>query len=159
MTGNCDVFTPVGNLADELAELSTKLTSGAGSCSCGKYAVVRTYPPVTVGTRIRPLGGSRPRYVDRSRRWAPSIYTKGYPPGMSKIMVSLPEELVQEIDKVARQRSMSRSALLAAAARREIARPNPSDIDDAIIRSEERFRTAGRLEAADLVRRDRETRR
>ena len=78
---------------------------------------------------------------------------------MSKIMVSLPEDLVYEIDEVARQRSMSRSALLAAAARREIARPNPCDVDDAIIRSEQRFRAAGRFEAADLVRRDRDGRR
>ncbi|MDA8288911.1 MAG: ribbon-helix-helix protein, CopG family [Actinomycetota bacterium] len=78
---------------------------------------------------------------------------------MSKIMVSLPEELVHEIDEVARQRSMSRSALLAAAARREIARPRPADVDDAITRSEQRFRSAGRFEAADLVRRDRDSRR
>ncbi len=49
-------------------------------------------------------------------------------------MVPLPKDLVHEIDEVARQRSMSRSALLAAAARREIARPNPCDVDDAIIR-------------------------
>jgi len=34
--------------------------------------------------------------------------------GMSKIMVSLPEEVVRDIDEVARQRSMSRSALPAA---------------------------------------------
>ncbi|MHB1582369.1 MAG: ribbon-helix-helix protein, CopG family [Acidimicrobiales bacterium] len=78
---------------------------------------------------------------------------------MSKIMVSLPEELLQEIDRVARKRSMSRSALLAAAARREIARPNPSEVDDAIIRSEQRFATAGRFEAAEQVRRDRDDRR
>ena len=58
----------------------------------------------------------------------------------------------REYDEVARRRSMSRSALLAAAARREIARPTPSDVDHAIIGSEQRFRTAGRFEAADLVR-------
>ncbi|MHB8287877.1 MAG: type II toxin-antitoxin system HicB family antitoxin [Acidimicrobiales bacterium] len=85
--------------------------------------------------------------------------TTRYTRGMSKIMVSLPEELVREIDEVARQRSMSRSALLAAAARRELTRPRPADVDDAIIRSEERFRNAGRFEAADLVRRDRGSRR
>lgn len=78
---------------------------------------------------------------------------------MSKIMVSLPEELLQEIDDEARRRSMSRSALLAAAARRELARPNPGAIDDAIRRSERRFRAAGSFEAADLVRGDRDSRR
>jgi metal-responsive CopG/Arc/MetJ family transcriptional regulator len=77
---------------------------------------------------------------------------------MSKILTSLPEELVREIDEVARRRSTDQSALLAAAARREIARPHPSDVDDAIIRSEQRFRNAGRFEAADLVRRGQDSR-
>ena len=78
---------------------------------------------------------------------------------MSKVMVSLPEELVREIDEEARRRSMSRSALLAAAARRELARPNPAAIDEAIVRSERRFRMAKSFDAADLVRWDRDSRR
>ena len=78
---------------------------------------------------------------------------------MAKIMVSLPDDLVREIDDVARRRSMSRSALIAAAARREIARPHPTDVDAAIIRSEQRFSTAGRFDAGELVRRDRDSRR
>ncbi len=78
---------------------------------------------------------------------------------MSKVMVSLPEELVHEIDEEARRRSMSRSALLAAAARRELARPTLGAIAEAISRSEQRFRNAGSFEAADLVRRDRESHR
>jgi predicted transcriptional regulator len=87
------------------------------------------------------------------------VNTNSYTYGMSKIMVSLPEELVHEIDELARKRSMSRSALLAAAARRELARPNAADIHDAIIRSEQRFRAAGLFDAKDLVRRDRDSRR
>jgi metal-responsive CopG/Arc/MetJ family transcriptional regulator len=78
---------------------------------------------------------------------------------MSKVMVSLPEELLHQIDEEARRRSMSRSALLAAAARRELARPDPGAVDEAIRRSEERFCSAGSFEAADLVRRDRDGRR
>ena len=78
---------------------------------------------------------------------------------MAKVMVSMPDELLHAIDQVARQRSMSRSALLAVAARRELARPDPADVDAAIIRSEQRFRTAGRFEGTDLVRRDRDSRR
>jgi metal-responsive CopG/Arc/MetJ family transcriptional regulator len=78
---------------------------------------------------------------------------------MSKIMVSLPEDLVQELDDEARRRSMSRSALLAAAARRELARPDPAAVDEAIRRSEQRFRSAGSFEAGDLVRGDRDSRR
>ena len=77
---------------------------------------------------------------------------------MAKVMVSLPEELVREIDREARRRSVSRSALLAAAARRELARPDPDAVSEAIARSERRFESAGAFEAADLVRRDRDSR-
>jgi hypothetical protein len=78
---------------------------------------------------------------------------------MSKVMVSLPEELVRDIDKEARRRSMSRSALLAAAARRELAQRDPEAVAEAIERSERRFRSAGVFDAAELVRQDRDNRR
>jgi metal-responsive CopG/Arc/MetJ family transcriptional regulator len=78
---------------------------------------------------------------------------------MSKVMVSLPEELIIEIDKEAHRRSISRSALLATAARRELARPDRGAVDEAVGRSERRFRAAGRFEAAELVRQDRDSRR
>jgi metal-responsive CopG/Arc/MetJ family transcriptional regulator len=78
---------------------------------------------------------------------------------MAKVMVSLPDELVRDIDEEARRRSMSRSALLAAAARRELARSEPAAVAEAIARSEQRFRAAGRFDAAELVRQDRDTRR
>lgn len=84
--------------------------------------------------------------------------THGYNIDMSKVMVSLPEELVRAIDDEARRRSTSRSALLAAAARRELARREPEAVAEAISRSERRFRTAGSFEAADLVRTVREGR-
>ncbi|MHB8319549.1 MAG: CopG family ribbon-helix-helix protein [Acidimicrobiales bacterium] len=44
---------------------------------------------------------------------------------MSKVMVSLPDNLLQQIDDEARKRSTSRSALITAAARRELARDDP----------------------------------
>jgi metal-responsive CopG/Arc/MetJ family transcriptional regulator len=78
---------------------------------------------------------------------------------MAKIMVSLPDELVREIDEEARRRSMSRSALLATAARRELARRDPAAVAEAIARSEQRFRAAGGFDAAELVRHDRDSRR
>ncbi len=77
---------------------------------------------------------------------------------MSKVMVSLPEDLVQGLDREARRRSVSRSALLAAV-RRELARPDPAAVDEAIARSERRFRGAGRFEAAEVVRQGRDGRR
>jgi hypothetical protein len=49
-------------------------------------------------------------------------------------------------------------ALLAVAARRELDRRDPVQVAEAIARSEQRFRDAGKFEAAQLVRRDRDTR-
>jgi len=77
---------------------------------------------------------------------------------MAKVMVSLPEELLRQIDREAERRSVNRSALLAAAARRELDRPDPNAVAEAIARSERRFAEAGAFEAADLVRRDRDSR-
>ncbi|MCL4446289.1 MAG: type II toxin-antitoxin system HicB family antitoxin [Actinobacteria bacterium] len=78
---------------------------------------------------------------------------------MSKVMVSLPDDLLQRIDQEARERSMSRSALIAVAARRELARRDPEAVAAAIARSEKRFQAAGSFEAAELVRADRDVRR
>jgi len=75
---------------------------------------------------------------------------------MSKVMVSFPEELLSQIDREAARRSLTRSALLALAAQREIARPDPDAVAAAIARSEGRFRSAGAFDAAELVRRDRD---
>jgi len=78
---------------------------------------------------------------------------------MSKVMVSLPDELLKEIDREARRRATSRSALLATAARSELIRRDPEAVAEAIARSEKRFRTAGTFDAADLVDQDRARRR
>jgi metal-responsive CopG/Arc/MetJ family transcriptional regulator len=78
---------------------------------------------------------------------------------MAKLMVSMPDELLAQIDAEAARRATSRSALLAAAARNELRRGDPAAVRDAIARSEERFMHAGRFDAADLIRADREARR
>lgn len=77
---------------------------------------------------------------------------------MSKVMVSLAADLLAELDAEAKRRSTSRSALIATAARRELARRDPEHVAAAIARSEQRFRDAGRFEAADVVRADRDSR-
>jgi metal-responsive CopG/Arc/MetJ family transcriptional regulator len=76
---------------------------------------------------------------------------------MSKVMVSMPQELLDRIDAEAARRATSRSALLAEAARRELSRRDSAAVSQAIARSEARFRAAGPFEAADLVRLDRDT--
>jgi metal-responsive CopG/Arc/MetJ family transcriptional regulator len=77
---------------------------------------------------------------------------------MSKVMISLPEDLLAQIDDEAERRSTSRSALLAAAARRELARRDSALVAAAIERSEQRFRESGAFEAAELVRTERDAR-
>lgn len=78
---------------------------------------------------------------------------------MSKVMVSIPENLLAEVDAEAKRRATSRSAFLAAAARRELARPDSERVSAAIARSERRFADSGTFDAADLVRADRDSRR
>lgn len=78
---------------------------------------------------------------------------------MAKVMVSLPADLLARLDEEALRRSVSRSALLAAAARRELSRRDPEAVAAAIARSEARFRSAGAFDAARLVRADRDARR
>ncbi|MBA3409889.1 MAG: ribbon-helix-helix protein, CopG family [Geodermatophilaceae bacterium] len=75
---------------------------------------------------------------------------------MSKVMVSLPADLLAEVDSEAQRRSVSRSALLASAVRRELDRRDPEAVAAAIARSEQRFQDAGSFDAAELVREDRE---
>lgn len=91
-------------------------------------------------------------------RWRTQGNTPGYVAGMSKVMVSLPEDLLRAVDDEVRKRSTSRSAFLASAARRELTRRDPDQLAAAILRSEERFRRAGSFEATVLVRQDRDSR-
>jgi metal-responsive CopG/Arc/MetJ family transcriptional regulator len=78
---------------------------------------------------------------------------------MSKVMVSLPDELLSLIDAEARRRSTSRSALLALAAKRELGRRDSAEIAAAIARSEKRFLRSGDFESAELIRQERDSRR
>lgn len=78
---------------------------------------------------------------------------------MSKVMVSLPDELLTRVDEEARRRSLSRSALLATAVRRELERRDPEVVAAAVARSELRFARSGSFDAASLVRDARDGRR
>lgn len=78
---------------------------------------------------------------------------------MAKVMVSLAQDLLTAVDHEAKRRATTRSALLALAARRELARRDPEEVAAAIARSEQRFERAGTFEAADLIRQARDIRR
>jgi len=109
-----------------------------------------------------PRGGDRTAgYATRSsfRNRVGRGSISGYTSDMSKVMVSMADDLLAEIDAEAKRRATSRSALLAVAARRELDRRDPVQVAEAIARSEQRFRDAGKFEAAELVRGDRDTRR
>lgn len=75
---------------------------------------------------------------------------------MAKVMVSLPDELLEQVDAEVRRRSTSRSALLALAARRELERRDPDAVAAALARSRARFRDTAAFESADVVRADRD---
>lgn len=78
---------------------------------------------------------------------------------MAKITVSLPDDLLAQLDAQVNRRSTSRSALLAIAAGRELARQDMADLAAAVERSEHRFRGARSFESANLVRTERDNRR
>lgn len=71
-------------------------------------------------------------------------------------MVSLPPDLLADLDREAERRGSSRSALLALAARRELQQLDPAEVDAALVRARTAMRAAGAFEAAELVRAERE---
>ncbi|WP_448625868.1 CopG family ribbon-helix-helix protein [Geodermatophilus sp. URMC 64] len=74
---------------------------------------------------------------------------------MPKVMVSLPAELLADLDREAARRGSTRSALLATAARRELEQQGPEELDAALQRARAALRGAGAFEAADVVRAER----
>ena len=71
-------------------------------------------------------------------------------------MVSLPDDLLADLDREAARRGSSRSALLAVAARRELDQQDPAEVDGALERARAALRGVGPFEAADLVRAERD---
>lgn len=71
-------------------------------------------------------------------------------------MVSLPADLLDDLDREARRRGSTRSGLLATAARHELQQQNPAAVDEAIERVRAASRGFGAHDSADLVRRERD---
>lgn len=70
--------------------------------------------------------------------------------------MSLPADLLEDLDREARRRHSSRSALLAVAVRRELEQQDGAAVDRALERVRTALGAAGPFEAADLVRAERE---
>jgi metal-responsive CopG/Arc/MetJ family transcriptional regulator len=77
---------------------------------------------------------------------------------MAKVMVSLPDDLLSEIDEEATRRDISRSGFLADAARTELHRRAPETIEAAVRRSQERFSHASPFDSIQLIRQERDAR-
>jgi predicted transcriptional regulator len=77
---------------------------------------------------------------------------------MSKVMISMPEDLLERIDREARARGTSRSAFLREVVRRELGWPDPVAFDDALERGRSALAVAGSFESAELIRRERDAR-
>ena len=75
---------------------------------------------------------------------------------MPKVMVSLPAELLDDLDREAQRRGSSRSALLAVAARRELDQQDAAAVDLALERVRTALRSAGSFESAEVVRAERD---
>jgi predicted transcriptional regulator len=77
---------------------------------------------------------------------------------MSKVLITMPDELLQRIDREARARKLTRSRFLEEAARRELGWPPADALDAALERARDALARAGTFESADLIRRDRDAR-
>lgn len=75
-----------------------------------------------------------------------------------KIMISMPEDLLARVDRVARQSGTSRSAFLQEVVRRELGWPDPIAFDAALERGRSALARAGGFESGELIRKDRDAR-
>jgi hypothetical protein len=77
---------------------------------------------------------------------------------MSKVLISIPDELLADIDREASARGDSRSGFLQTAARRELGRPSRARIEAALARGRKALEDVGAFESADVIREDRDAR-
>jgi Arc/MetJ-type ribon-helix-helix transcriptional regulator len=78
---------------------------------------------------------------------------------MAKILVSMPDALLEEIDEAVARRLSTRSAFLRRAARDALGRPDPAVIRTATGRARAALADLGAFESGGLVRAERDGRR
>ncbi len=71
---------------------------------------------------------------------------------MTKVLISIPEPLLERIDREARAQGSSRSRFLQDAARRHLSWPNVERLDAALERGRTALTGAGAFESAELIR-------
>lgn len=75
---------------------------------------------------------------------------------MAKVMISIPDDLLEQIDSETERRDTTRSGFLRNAARKELGRASPEEIDAAFERAQATFADAGPFESADVIREQRD---
>lgn len=77
---------------------------------------------------------------------------------MTKVLISLPDDLLEEIDRAAARAGTTRSAYLQAVAREALEIPTQAGITDALRRGRTALASVGAFESAALIRRERDER-
>ena len=73
-------------------------------------------------------------------------------------MISIPDDLLERVDRAAGERGTSRSAFLQEAARRELGWPDRAAFDTALKCGQSALAGAGAFESAELIREERDAR-
>jgi hypothetical protein len=79
----------------------------------------------------------------------------GYTHGMAKVLISIPEDVLAQVDKEAAVRGVSRSQFMREAALREMGWPDPERLGVALQRGRAALQGAGQFESATLIEIDR----
>ena len=77
---------------------------------------------------------------------------------MAKVLISLPDDLLERIDREAQARGSTRSRFLQEAARRQLEWPSAGALRAALERGREALAGVGSFESADLIREQRRAR-
>jgi hypothetical protein len=76
----------------------------------------------------------------------------------TKVLVTMPDDLLARIDRETRSVGVTRSDFLQEAARRQLGWPDPSAVDAALERGRAALAGVGSFESAELIRSEREER-
>lgn len=77
---------------------------------------------------------------------------------MSKVLITIPDELLDRIDRAVKARKITRSRFIEESAQHELGWPAADSMDAAVNQAREALASAGRFESAGLIRRDRDSR-
>lgn len=77
---------------------------------------------------------------------------------MAKVMVSMPDDLLERIDREARRQGETRSAFLRESALRRLGKPDPEEFERTMARMRAIGDTMGPFESGDVIRADRDER-